>query len=83
MMTDRWKYQIKTGGLWGFATATLLSLINLTEVTFEEEFLTKRYLIKLMFFLITGIFIVGYLSWKKKIKEKNKVKLAHDNAINK
>jgi hypothetical protein len=27
IMTDRWKYQIKTGGLWGLTTATLLSLL--------------------------------------------------------
>jgi hypothetical protein len=82
-MTDRWKYQIKTGGLWGFAAATLLSLFNLTEVPFEEEFFSKKYLVKLIFFLIAGIFIVGYISWKKKTKEVNKLKLSHDNTLNK
>ena len=73
IMTDRWKYQIKTGGLWGFATATILSLFNLTDASFEEEFLSKKYLIKLVFFLLIGIFMVGYFSWKKKLKEANKV----------
>ena len=71
-MTDRWKYQIKTGGLWGIATATLISLFNLIDNSFEEEFLSKKFIVKLVFFLITGIFMVGYFSWKKKLKDENK-----------
>lgn len=82
-MTARWKYQIKTGGLWGFVSATLLSVFNLTDVSFEEEFLSKKYCIKLFFFLLTGIFIVGYFSWQKKIKEPNNQKLSYDHTSNK
>jgi hypothetical protein len=50
----------------GIATATL-SFFNLTDASFEEEFLSKKYLIKLVFFS-TGIFMVGYFSQRKESK---------------
>lgn len=82
-MTDRWKYQIKTGGLWGLTTATLISLFNLIDKSFEEEFITKKFIVKLLYFILFGVFIVGYFSWKKKLKDENKVQLPHDNTLNK
>lgn len=82
-MTKRWKYQIKIGGIWGFTTATIISLFNLTDRSFEEEFLSKKYFIKLLYFILLGILIVGYFSWKKKFKEQNNSCLSHNNSVNK
>jgi len=44
IMTDRWKYQIKTGGLRGFATATILSLFNLTDAILKKNFCLENIL---------------------------------------
>ncbi|MFT5251869.1 MAG: NADH:ubiquinone oxidoreductase subunit 6 (subunit J) [Flavobacteriales bacterium] len=82
-MTDRWKYQIKTGGMWGFATATIISLFNLTDKSIEEEFLSKKYFIKLLYFILFGILIVGYFSWKKKFKKASPQALPYDHTLNK
>ena len=82
-MSERWKFQLKYGLIWGFIVSVIMVGFDLFEMSIEEAFLSKRNLFRTLFFVFTGIFIVNYFSWKKKLKEKRSNSLSHDNAVNK
>ncbi len=82
-MSERWKYQIKNGLIWGIILSLLLLVIDLFENSFEDAFFSKRNFLRTLYFIIVGIFLLGYLSWKKKIKRDKNANLSNDNAINK
>ena len=51
---------------------------------FEDAFLSKKNLLRTLYFILVGVFIVGYLNWKKKVKrDDDSAELSHDNAVNK
>lgn len=70
-MSERWKYQIKTGGGWGIFTAILIALFDLAEMSFEDAFLSKRFIFREIFFFIFGTFMMGFYFWKAKNKRLN------------
>lgn len=82
-MSERWKFQIKYGLIWGFMVSFIMVGLDLLEMTFEDAFLSKRNLFRMLFFVLSGIFVVSYFSWKKKIKKESSSGLSHDNAVNK
>ena len=53
------------------------------EMSFEDAFLSKKNLSRMLLFVAAGIFVVSYFSWKKKIKRESNTCLSHDNAVNK
>ncbi len=69
-MSKRWKYQIKVGLIWSFFFNLIITLATFDwdkKANFEEIF-TLKYFFKLLIFVLSGIFIVGYSSWKAKTK---------------
>jgi hypothetical protein len=42
-------------------------------IEFEEEFLSKKFIVKLLFFYCVWHFIVGYFQLEEKLKDENKV----------
>jgi hypothetical protein len=82
-MSERWKYQIKTGGGWGIFLSLFLLAFDLFELSFADAFFSKRNLLRTLYFIVVGIFLLGYLSWKKKIKRDNNAELSNDNSVNK
>jgi predicted transporter len=38
-------------------------------MSFEDAFLSQEKLLRTLYFVLAGIFIVGYSNWKQKIKE--------------
>ena len=73
-MSERWKYQIKVGFIWSFSLNLLMTLATFDwdkKANFEEIF-TIKYFFKLLFLVLAGIFIVGYSSWKAKLKKAGK-----------
>ena len=82
-MSERWKYQIKIGLIWGIILSVILMAIDLFENSFEDVFFSKINLLRTLYFIVVGIFLLGYLSWKKKIKRDKNANLSNDNAINK
>ena len=68
-MSTRWKYQLKTGLIWGTSFSIILQVFDLLEISFSQAFLSKRSLLRMLFFIVTGIFVVSYFSWKQKIKK--------------
>jgi purine-cytosine permease-like protein len=82
-MSERWKYRLKTGFIWGISFSVILQVFDLFQMSFSQAFLSKRNLLRMLFFVLTGIFIVSYFFWKRKIKEEGSNNLSHDNTVNK
>ena len=68
-MSERWKFQLKNGLIWGFIVSFIMAAFDLSELSFEDAFLSKENLFRTLYFVLAGIFIVGYSNWKQKIKE--------------
>ena len=82
-MSERWKFQLKNGLIWGLLVSFITAAFNLYSMSFEDAFLSKKNLSRMLLFVISGIFVVSYFSWKKKIKRESNTSLSHDNAVNK
>ncbi|MEC5164568.1 hypothetical protein RCH18_000284 [Flavobacterium sp. PL11] len=82
-MSERWKYQIKTGGLWGLIIAVIIPTLDLFQLSFEHAFLSRQNLVRTAYFIIVGVFLIGYLRWRKKVKSGIGINLPHNNSINK
>jgi hypothetical protein len=82
-MSERWKFQIKYGLIWGSMVSFIMAGFDLFEMSFEDAFLSKKNLSRMLLFVLAGIFVVSYFSWKKKIKRESNTSLSHDNAVNK
>ncbi len=82
-MSERWKFQLKTGLIWGLITTFIISAIDTFEMSLEGAFLSRKSLLRIFFMVLTGIFIVGYFSWKKKIKNESTSDSPHNNSIHK
>jgi hypothetical protein len=65
-MSERWKYQIKTGGFWGLFMTVFMALYESKEIPLQEQLTSSQFYFRLVFFLIMGIFILGYFTWKNK-----------------
>ena len=65
-MSERWKYQIKNGGSWGLFMAVFMVLFNLKENSLYEQLNSIQFYFRLAGFLLVGIFILGYFTWKNK-----------------
>ncbi len=73
-MNERWKYQIKSGGLWGVFMILFMSLYELKEKPFMQQLSNPNFYLRAFFYLITGIFLLGYYNWKQKTKRENSEK---------
>ncbi len=82
-MSERWKFQLKNGLIWGLIMSFLMYAVDTIDMSFRDAFLTRKNLFRILFFVITGIFLVGYFSWKKKIKSEKTPDLPHNNTIHK
>jgi hypothetical protein len=71
-MTERWKYQIKTGGFWGIFMTVFNILFELKQVSFLEQISKPTFYIRLVGYVIVGIFVLGYFNWKAKLKKEGK-----------
>ena len=61
----------------------IMAGFDLFEMPIEDAFLSKKNLSRMLLFILAGIFVVSYFSWKKKIKRENSADLSHDNSVNK
>jgi hypothetical protein len=82
-MSKRWKYQLKYGLIWGLLVSFITATFDLYSMTFQEVYLSEKNTIRTALFVLAGIFVVSYFSWKKKIKSETNMDLSHDNAVNK
>ena len=80
-MSERWKYQIKTGGLWGLIIAVVIPTLDLFQLSFEQAFFSKHNFIRTAYFVTFGVCLIGYLSWRKKVKSESIITLPDNNTI--
>ena len=73
-MSERWKYQIRIGMFWGLFMSLGMTAFDCLNTSFEEAILPKRIFLRVIIFVSTGIFLLGYDSWKRKIKRENATK---------
>ncbi len=70
-MSERWKYQIKTGGSWGIFMNAFMILFEIKQVPFLEQVAKPEFYIRGILYILIGIFVLGYFTWKSKIKREN------------
>ncbi|MEY2922186.1 hypothetical protein [Flavobacterium sp.] len=71
-MSERWKYQLKSGGLWGLFMSVFILLFNMKEQPIAEQLQHPEFWVKTLVYLIVGIFGLGYYNWKHKQKQQSK-----------
>ena len=71
-MGERWKYQIKIGAFWGIFMTFFMALFEMKEHPLKEQLVSGQFYLRMVIFLITGIFLLGYINWRAKRKEGNK-----------
>ncbi|MGV1012762.1 MAG: hypothetical protein ACOYBS_09955 [Flavobacterium sp.] len=67
-MSERWIYQIKTGGFWGVFMTAFNLFFELKDKTFMQQVTTSNFYIRAIGFILMGIFVLGYFNWKQKMK---------------
>lgn len=71
-MSERWKYQIKTGTFWGIFMSIFMILFDIKEHSIEQQIGKPEFWIRTIAYLALGIFVLGYINWKGKMKRENK-----------
>jgi hypothetical protein len=61
-MSERWKYQIKMGGIWG-VFMTVFNVLYIRKPSERHTFFILKHA-----YILVGIFVLGY--WKSKQKKK-------------
>ena len=54
-MSERWKYQIKTGGIWGVFMTVFNVLFDIKEIPFSEQVATPNFYIRAAVYIFVGI----------------------------
>jgi hypothetical protein len=70
-MSERWKYQIKTGAFWGIFMSVFNLLFELQEKPLGVQLSTPVFYFRAVVFILVGIFLLGYVNWKQKVKQQN------------
>jgi len=73
-MSERWKYQIKMGGFWGVFMVVFMILFELQEKTISQQLSETNFYIRAFGYIVIGIFVLGYFTWKEKNKRENLTK---------
>ncbi|PWA06879.1 hypothetical protein DB895_02535 [Flavobacterium psychrotolerans] len=71
-MNERWKYQIKTGSSYGITLTACMTMLQWRGGSVADELLSMKFFLRVFIFFTTGIFILGYIKWKGKVKVNNK-----------
>jgi predicted transporter len=70
-MSERWKYQIKTGAFWGIFMSVFNVLFEIQEKPLAVQLSSQVFYLRAVVFLLVGIFLLGYVNWKQKVKQQN------------
>lgn len=70
-MSERWKYQIKTGAFWGIFMSVFNVLFEIQEKPLTVQLSSPVFYFRAVVFILVGIFLLGYVNWKQKVKQQN------------
>jgi cell division protein FtsW (lipid II flippase) len=73
-MSERWKYQLKMGGFWGVFMVVFMTLLELKEKSVSQQLSDNNFYVRAVSYIVIGIFVLGYFSWKEKVKRENSAK---------
>ena len=73
-MSERWKYQLKMGGFWGVFMVIFMTLFELKEKTVSQQLSENNFYVRAVSYILIGVFVLGYFSWKEKVKRENSAK---------
>ena len=59
----KFNFMIRIGLLWGLFTVIFIQLLKLDEMSFRELFLSTLFLVKLLIYVVMGVFGFGYVMW--------------------
>lgn len=65
-MSERWKYQIRMGGIWGLFMTVFMTWYEAKEHPLIEQLSSPQLYIRMVAFLAVGIFVLGYYTWKNR-----------------
>ena len=82
-MSERWKFQLKNELIWGLLVSFIMAGFDLFEMSIENALLSNKNLFRMLLFILTGVFVVSYFSWKKKLIREDSTDSPHDNTIDK
>ena len=68
-MSERWKYQIKTGAFWGIFMSVFNVLFEIQEKPLAVQLSSPVFYLRAVVFILVGIFLLGYVNWKQKVKQ--------------
>ena len=71
-MSERWKYQIKMGGIWGIFMSVFMILFDTQTTSVEEKLSQPSFYTRAVGYIVIGIFVLGYFTWKSKMKQQNR-----------
>jgi len=70
-MSERWKYQIKSGGIWGVLMVVFFTLFELKSTSLLQQVENPKFWLRCLIYIACGVFILGYFNWKAKLKSEN------------
>ncbi len=68
-MSERWKYQLKTGIFWGLFMSVFNLFFEMQEKPIPAQLVSANFYLRMFVFTLTGIFLLGYINWKAKVKK--------------
>jgi hypothetical protein len=71
-MSERWKYQLKYGLFWGIFMTVFMTLFDIKEKPLAVQFSSGDFYFRAASFIAMGIFFLGYMGWREKIKRQGK-----------
>jgi len=68
-MSVRWKYQLKIGIFWGVFMTLFNLLFEMQEKPIATQLSSPHFYLRMVVFTLAGVFILGYINWKAKVKK--------------
>lgn len=62
------------GGFWGVFMVIFMTLFELKEKTVSQQLSENNFYVRAVSYILIGIFVLGYFSWKEKVKRENSAK---------
>ena len=71
-MSERWKYQITMGSIWGVFMTVFNVLFDIKEIPFSEQVATPNFYFRAVAYILVVVFVLGYFTWKSKVKQQSR-----------
>lgn len=71
-MSERWRFQIKTGIFWGLFMIGFSTWSLSGSTPLANQFADNSYYFRAVGYIIFGIFVLGYSSWTAKKRREGK-----------